>query len=172
MVQTQKIKITLLISVTLCAAVMLPLSARGSNQKKTDYNHFTHKTHSGLVKIPGSQETQELKCDSCHERQVSRAPTDKPVATTERNKQLQVSFPGHQACVECHITQFTKRQTCAICHNQERGLIALPPQRDFPVRNDYNAFFDGQQHADHVNKYALPDGRKLDCSYCHKPTSK
>ena len=85
MVQTQKIKITLLISVTLCAAVMLPLSARGSNQKKTDYNHFTHKTHSGLVKIPGSQETQELKCNSCHERQVSRAPTDKPVATTERN---------------------------------------------------------------------------------------
>ena len=172
--QTQKIKITLLISVTLCVAVRLPLSARGSYQKKTDYSHFTHKTHSGAVKIPGSQETLELKCDSCHERQVSRAPADKSVATTEHNQHLQLDFPGHKACVECHIRQFTLRplQTCAICHNQEQGLISLPPQRDFPARQEYNAYFDSKQHADHVNKYALPDGRKLDCSYCHKPTVK
>ena len=168
----EKIKITLLISAVLCAAVILSLSARGSDQQKIDYHRFTHKTHSGQVKIPGSQETQELKCDSCHERPSSRA-TDKPiVATTERNKQLQVKFPGHHACVECHITQFTKRQTCVICHNQAQSLVALPPQRDFPTRYDYDALFDGQQHIDHVNKYALPDGQKLACSYCHKPTSK
>lgn len=172
--RTRQIKITLLISVALCAAVVLPLSARGSYQKKTDYSHFTHKTHSGAVKIPGSQETQELKCDSCHERQVSRAFAVKLVGTTERNNRLQVDFPGHKACVECHITQFTLRplQTCAICHSQEQGLTSRPPQRDFPARHDYNAYFDGKQHTDHVNTHALPDGGKLNCGYCHKPTSK
>jgi hypothetical protein len=83
-----------------------------------------------------------------------------------------VNFPGHKACVECHITQFVTRQTCGICHNLEQGLTSRPPQRDFPARRDYNAYFDGKQHADHVNKYALGDGRKLDCGYCHKPTPK
>jgi hypothetical protein len=176
--RTQKIKIILLVSIslfgTLCAAVILPLSARGSYQQKPDYRHFTHKTHSGAVKLPGSQETRELKCDSCHERQVAGAPATGLVATTERNKRLQVNFPGHKACVECHITQFTLRplQLCAICHNQEQGLTARPPQRDFPTRHAYNAYFDGKQHADHVNKYALPTGKKLDCSYCHQPTAK
>ncbi len=159
----------LLMSVPLFAAVAV-VSARGSFQKKTDYSHFTHKTHSGAVRIPGSEETQELKCDSCHERQDYLAPAERTVATTERNDRLRVNFPGHNACVECHITQFTARQTCAICHSQE--LSSLPPQRDFPARRDYNAYFDGKQHADHVNKYALPDGRKLDCVYCHKPTVK
>jgi len=176
--RTRQIKITLLISIisgAFCTAVILPLSARGSYQKKTDYSRFTHKTHSGKVKIPGSQETQEpqeLKCDSCHQRQASRSPEAMSVATTQHNRRLQVNFPGHNACVECHITQFTMRQTCAICHNQEQGLVSLPPLRNFPARYDYNAYFDGKQHADHVNKYALPDGGKLDCGYCHKPTVK
>lgn len=150
--------------------VTLPLSARGGYQKKTDYSRFTHKTHSGAVRISPSHETQELKCDSCHERRVSRAPVDRSVATTERNERLQVNFPAHRACVECHITQFTAHQTCAICHSQE--LASLPPQRDFPARRDYNAYFDGKQHVDHVNKYPLPGGGKLDCVYCHKPTVK
>jgi hypothetical protein len=172
--RTQKIKSILLIAVAFGAAVSLPLSAGGIYQEKADYSRFTHKTHSGSVKLPGSQETRELKCDSCHERQVFRAPAARLVATTERNRQLQMNFPGHKACVECHITQFTRRplQTCAICHSQEQGLTARPPQRDFPKRHEYNAYFDGQQHIDHVNNYALPDGRKLDCGYCHKPTAK
>lgn len=169
---TQKIKITMLISVALSAAVVLPLSARGSYQKNIDYSHFTHKTHAGAVRIPGSQETQELKCDSCHERKAFRAPAAKAVATTEHNDRLRVNFPEHKACVECHISQFTLRQTCAICHSKDQGLPALPPQRDFPARRDYDAYFDGKQHADHLNKYALPDGGKMDCGYCHKPTTK
>ena len=169
--RTRKIKIIMLMSLPLFAAALIsPLSARGGYQKKTDYSRFTHKTHSGDVRIPDSQETQELKCDSCHERRVSGAPANRSVATTEHNDRLQVNYPGHSACVECHITQFTARQTCAICHSQE--LSSLPPQRDFPARHDYNAYFDGQQHVDHLNKYPLPDGAKLDCGYCHKPTVK
>ena len=180
----QRIKITfVLLSVALSAAVVLSLPPRGAGQEKTkvDYNHFTHKTHTGKVKVSAGGQTRELKCDSCHERQPTRdflpmaAATTKPiVATTERNKNLQLKFPGHQACVDCHVIQFTSRplQTCTICHNQDQGLSANPPQRDFPARKDYNAYFDRKQHADHVNKYALADGQKLDCGYCHKATAK
>src|SRR5262249_61434739 len=128
--RTRKIKITMLISLPLfAAAVILPLSARGGYQKKTDYSHFTHKTHLGEVRIPDSQETQELKCDSCHERRVFGAPANRSVATTEHNDRLQVNYPGHSGRVECHITQFTTRQTCAIRHHQ--GLNSPPPPPDF-----------------------------------------
>ena len=169
--QTRKIKLMLLLTAALGAAVSLPLWTSSNAQEKVDYSRFTHKTHTGAVKLPGSQETRELKCDACHERIVSRQPL---LAANEHNQRLQVNFPGHKACVECHITQFTKRplQTCAICHNQSQGMTARPPQRDFPARRDYNAYFDGKQHVDHVNKYALADGKKLECTSCHKPTAK
>ncbi len=162
----------LLLTAAFGAALSLPLVTA---QEKPDYGRFTHKTHTGAVKLPGSQETRELKCDACHERLITRQPL---LAANEHNQRLQVNFPGHKACVECHITQFTKRplQTCAICHSlekgQEKGLTARPLQRDFPARRDYNAYFDGKQHLDHVNKYAMADGKKLECTSCHKPTAK
>jgi hypothetical protein len=165
----------LLLTAALGTAVSLPLLARGSAQVKPDYSRFTHKTHVGIVKLPGSQETRELKCAACHERLTSRQPV---LATNEHNQRLQLNFPGHKACVECHITQFTKRplQTCVICHSvgqdQSQGMTTRPPQRDFPARRDFNAYFDGKQHLDHVNKYKFADGRKLACEVCHKPTAK
>jgi hypothetical protein len=147
-----------------------PDTARGLAQEQKDYSRFTHKSHSGAVKVPGTNQTRELKCDSCHERQAS---SPARVATTQRNEQLQLKFPGHKACVECHVTQFTSRplQTCSICHSQEQGLNARPPQRDFPARSDFNAFFDAKQHEAHI-KYKLPDGQTANCAFCHKPTAK
>jgi hypothetical protein len=147
------------------------LAVRGARQEAKDYSHFTHKTHSGVVKIPGTNQTRELKCEACHERSAARAPVQALVPTTQRNERFQVKFPGHKACVECHVAQFTSRplQTCAICHSQ--GLTARPPQRDFPAREDFNAFFDAKQHEAHV-KYKLPDGKQADCNFCHKPTAK
>ena len=167
----RKIKHMLLLTAALGAAVSLSLWTSSNAQEKTDYSRFTHKTHTGTVKLPGSQETRELKCDACHERTVARQPL---LAANEHNQRLQVNFPGHKACVECHITQFTKRplQTCAICHSQEKAMTARPAQRDFPARRDFNAYFDGKQHVDHVNKYLLAEGKKLECTSCHKPTAK
>ncbi len=169
---TQKIKTGLLISVILGATMMASPDTGNSYQVKPDYDHFAHQTHVGTVKIPGSLETRDLKCDSCHEQRVLRSTAIRLVATTERNQRLQVDFPGHRACVECHIAQIVKRQTCSICHSLKEGLTSSPRLRDFPARQDYNSYFDGKQHADHVNQYGLSDGRKLDCVYCHKPTSK
>jgi len=160
-----------LCGIVLCAGWIVITVAQAQNTNKKDYSHFTHRSHTGLVKVPGTAQKRELKCDSCHERQASDAPN--LVATTDHNKRLQLSFPGHKACVDCHVTQFTGRalETCGICHARSQGLTVKPALRDFPARYDYNAFFDAKQHEKHVS-YALADGKKLDCAYCHGPTPK
>jgi hypothetical protein len=142
-------------------------------KKPVDYNRFTHQTHLGRIKVPNTNFARDLKCESCHERPSDREIANNIVPTTDRNKQLSLKFPGHKACIECHVVQFTTKpqQTCVICHNTQQGLIARPPQRDFPQRYDFNAFFDAKQHGLHVT-YKLSDGKKMECAFCHKATQK
>jgi cytochrome c7-like protein len=142
-------------------------------KKPVDYNRFTHETHLGRIKVPNTNFARDLKCESCHERPTERDIANNIVASTDRNVQLKLKFPGHKACVECHVVQFTSKpqQTCVICHNTQQGLNARPPQRDFPLRYDFNAFFDAKQHELHVT-YKLSDGKQMDCAFCHKPTQK
>lgn len=142
-------------------------------KKPVDYNRFTHQTHLGLIKVPNTNFAREMKCESCHVRFTAREFSNSMIATTDRNKQLTLKFPGHKACVECHVVQFTTKpqQTCVICHNTQEGLNARPPERDFPARYDFNAFFDSKQHALHAN-YKLSDGKLMECAFCHKPTQK
>ena len=183
--RNNRIKIALL----LCCIILSLISLRESSaqskktsqqtpsqaeQKKIDYERFTHKSHEGTVSVPGTNHALLLKCDYCHERPSAQDLAKNIVQTTDRNKQLTLKFPGHKACVECHVTQFTAQpqQTCTICHETKQGLNARPPQRDFPRRYDYNAFFDARQHELHVT-YNLPDsGKKLDCNFCHKQDAK
>jgi Cytochrome c7 and related cytochrome c len=135
-----------------------------------NYEKFTHQSHLGQVMVPNTSQTRELKCDSCHDR---RDPIDTLVNTTDRNKRLRLRFPGHKACVDCHVIQFTARpqQTCIICHDTKGGLNARPPQRDFRDRYDFNAFFDAKQHELHTG-YQFTNGKQLDCNYCHQPMAK
>src|SRR5262245_12333854 len=176
-----------------CFAILLaPFAARGQQavkqsgaktapasvqrppvKKPVDYNRFTHQTHLGLIKVPNTNFARDLKCESCHERPSAREIENNIIPTTDRNKQLILKFPVHKACVECHVVQFTSKpqQTCVICHNTQQGLIARPPQRDFPLRYDFNAFFDAKQHELHVT-YKLSDGKQIDCAFCHKPTER
>src|SRR5262245_18972688 len=151
-----------------------PVQAEQSPAKKpVDYNRFIHKTHLGRIKVPNTNFARDLKCNSCHERPGEREIANNIVATTDRNVQLRLKFPSHKACVECHVVQFTSKphQTCVICHNTDQGLNARPPQRDFPQRYDFNAFFDTKQHQLHYD-YKLSDGKQLKCDFCHKPTQK
>ena len=146
-------------------------SVQGQQQTPINYEKFTHKSHGGMVKVPGTNQTRELKCESCHD---PREAVTGLVATTDRNRQLRLKFPSHKACVECHIAQFTGKplQTCTICHQQDQAPKPRPPQRDFPPRYDFNAFFDAKQHELHVT-YDLPGmGRKTDCTFCHQPDTK
>lgn len=135
---------------------------------KKDYSKFTHQSHAGNVKVPGTNQTRELKCDTCHERAARRGSI---VETPDRNDRLQVDFPPHRTCIECHVVQFTGRppETCSICHQGE--LNARPPQREFPARYDFNVYFDTKQHETH-DTYSFPDGKKLDCAFCHQPTER
>jgi len=193
----KRVKIALtLASLALCAILAGPFDASGQQSNKSagkkpvkqsapatveqpqakqpvDYNRFTHESHLGRIKVPNTNFARDLKCESCHERPSDREIASSIISTTDRNKQLSLKFPGHKACVECHVVQFTSKpqQTCVICHNTEQGLNARPPQRDFPQRYDFNAFFDAKQHELHI-KYKLSDGKDLKCDYCHKPTQK
>jgi len=165
----EKLKFALLL---LCcpasfAALFPAISAQQPPRKQINYEKFTHQSHSGTVKVPGTSHARLLNCDSCHNR---RDRIDAMVPTTERNRGLGLKFPGHKACVECHIEQFTGRppKTCTICHDTGKGLTARPPQRNFPARYDFNAFFDAKQHELHAG-YKLPaTGKTSDCNFCHK----
>lgn len=189
-IRLRRVKIALAFGCLALLAIPLnPFAARGQQARNQspakspasqspanhveDYSHFTHQTHQGLVKVPNTNFARELKCDSCHERPGARESASGIVATTDRNKQLSLKFPGHKACVECHVVQFTSRplQTCSICHDKAQGLTARPPQRDFPMRQTYSALFDAKQHENHI-AYKLSDGKQLDCAFCHKPTQK
>ncbi|MBK7600647.1 MAG: cytochrome c3 family protein [Acidobacteria bacterium] len=174
--QNLKIKTLILLSCLIGSLMLIEASMAQqqtpgvAQQKPVDYEKFTHKSHTGSVKVPGTGAFRDLKCDSCHDRPADREISGGIVQTTPRNKQLSLKFPGHKACAECHIAQFTTRpqQTCTICHETRNGLNARPPQRDFPQRSDFNALFDAKQHELHAG-YILPQtGKKTDCGFCHK----
>ncbi len=153
-----------------------PVSATptATPQAVVNYERFTHQTHLGVVKVPGTFQAHELKCDSCHD---PRDLMKDLVPTSDSNKQRRLKFPGHKACVECHVREFTAlpQKTCSICHvvkqGPNNGLTARPPQRDFKARETFNAFFDAKQHETHVT-YKLPNGNKTDCNFCHQQTAK
>lgn len=196
-ISLKRVKIALtLASLALCAILVGPFDARGQQSNKSsgkksvkqsapavleqpqakkpvDYNRFTHESHLGRIKVPNTNFARDLECGSCHERPTDREIAASIIATTDRNKQLSLKFPGHKACVECHVVQFTSKpqQTCVICHSTDQGLNARPPQRNFPERYDFNAFFDTKQHQLHYD-YKLSDGKQLKCDFCHKPTQK
>jgi hypothetical protein len=138
---------------------------------KKDYNgKFTHQSHTGTVKVLGTNQTRELKCDYCHERTPVRSAL---APAPPRNEKIQLDFPPHRSCIECHVVQFTAKtpETCGICHQRDKGMTARPPQRDFPVRYDYNLYFDTKQHEAHIG-YKFTDGKALDCAFCHQPTER
>ena len=115
--------------------LMLTESAQGPN---LDYSRFLHT----------SQRHASLACTSCHIRSDNSA--------TPR-------FPGHKACFDCHVTQFTTAAVpmCAICHSDVNS--ANPPLKGFPSRfnESFNVKFDHVQHNSGAGRPA--NG----CNSCH-----
>ena len=92
-------------------------------------------------------EHKQFACDTCHRRE----------------KGLEIKYKGHEACIGCHLNQFTSRSgtMCAICHQETKSVP--PPVQAFPVRFEegFNMKFD---HAAHSRGAGLPrDG----CVSCH-----
>jgi len=94
-------------------------------------------------------EHQQFDCTSCHHRQ---------------GKSLQMDFAGHEACIGCHLSQFTSSDTqamCTICHEN----VAGDPHKikSFPATfvEGFNMKFD---HAVHERGDARPS---QGCVACH-----
>jgi hypothetical protein len=186
MMWIERIKIAIVLCCLVSSAFLLSTFSAQGQQKPNpqprkepiNYERFTHESHLGTINVPGTNHARILKCDSCHQN-LPKAELDKViVGTTDRNRKFLLKFPGHKACIECHVTQFTAlpQQTCTICHQTEggqfNGLPVRPAQRDFPRRYDFNAFFDAKQHELHVT-YNLPNSNtKTDCKFCHRDDAK
>lgn len=108
------------------------------------FENFSHR-------IP---EHKTFACDSCHQRESG------PL-----NVSMKLNYAGHDACIGCHLNQFTAQEPkmCAICHDD---MNASPPTVDaFPAKfiEGFNMKFD---HAAHSRGEAEPrDG----CVACHSP---
>jgi Cytochrome c7 and related cytochrome c len=92
-----------------------PSRTRPTQKPRVDYSKFSHRTH---------VELQKLACDSCHKfpsknwKEVRKGDNAFPDVT---------DFPEHQACLNCHRTQFFARERpapviCSNCH------IAVTPR--------------------------------------------
>jgi hypothetical protein len=108
---------------------------------KTTFTEFSHSV----------KEHRQFDCDSCHSRE---------------GRSLDLEFPGHEACIGCHLNQFTTRESqalCAICH---KDMNASPPtMAEFPRRfnEGFRVKFD---HASHDSGRGRP---AQGCAACHAP---
>jgi hypothetical protein len=113
-----------------------PVPARSLN---TDFGTFSHD-------VP---EHKQFACDSCHRRGSGQ----------------EINLAGHEACIGCHLSQFTVKEgpICAICHQETQS--SPPPVRAFPAKFEegFNMKFD---HAAHERG----EGRPAEgCVSCHEP---
>jgi len=90
----------------------------------------------------------EVACDSCHQR---------------GGGDVQPRLPGHKACTDCHITEFTTPASplCLNCHTNVESNN--PPLKAFPGLTDFGMRFD---HARHMSGDAKPE---KGCASCHLP---
>jgi c(7)-type cytochrome triheme protein len=128
----------LLASAILFIALVVEPTSHSAQGPEVDYSKFLH----------SSQKHASLGCNSCHQRTDNSA-TPK--------------FPGHSACQNCHIGQFTTPQIpmCTICHIDVNGN--RPPLKNFATsfKESFNVKFD---HAQHMQGSAKP---QAGCNGCH-----
>jgi c(7)-type cytochrome triheme protein len=104
-----------------------------------DYSKFSHTSPEGHADF-----SNPANCGSCHERNGTA---------------VQPTFPGHKACIKCHITEFTTTNTalCTICHVNDLGN-QNPALKGFPGLRSFRVSFD---HAEHI-------GVGANCASCHQ----
>ena len=137
--------------ILVCLAVFAFTSLRGSNAKATP----SPASASAAAVAQGSTRFShsvakhaEVACDSCHQR---------------GGGDVQPRLPGHKACTDCHITEFTTPQSplCLNCHTNVESNN--PPLKAFPGLTDFGMRFD---HARHMSGSAKPE---KGCASCHLP---
>ena len=104
-----------------------------------DYSRFSHTSpgaHAGFA--------DPSACANCHQRNSTAA---------------QPTFPGHKACIDCHLAQFTTVNIplCTICHVNDLGN-PNPGLKGFPGLRSFRVAFDHQQH----------QAARAACASCHQ----
>lgn len=156
----------LLYSDSLLPTTTLSAHAQGRGAAQSKYAKFTHASHAGEVRVPGTNKTQNLDCAYCH--------------TLTKEKQVIGAFPNtkpgdnktHSACTDCHA--FTGRQAvtsgvfpamCLICHSKNETAVTRMKTNllTFPnakvVESEFGDLFSHKSHKDYLDKF--------DCSQCH-----
>ena len=120
---------------------------------RVDYSRFSHRTH---------VEQQKQSCDSCHKfpsknwKEVRKGDDAFPDVT---------DFPEHQACLECHRTQFFARERpapviCSNCH------VAVTPRNTarYPFPSLGPPFLSSKMGQNFVSdfKVAFPHDKHVD----------
>lgn len=115
-------------------------AAEATQGEGQDFSKFSH----------SSARHVSLRCADCHAR---------------RDNAAEPTLPGHKACTNCHLAQFTTPNVplCSICHTSLDSQN--PPVKAFPqsFKERFNMKFD---HAQHSRGAARPD--KF-CASCHAP---
>jgi hypothetical protein len=114
-----------------------------AQDQNIDFSKFRH----------DSDKHRSLACSDCHQRSGDN------VNPTYDGK---ASLPGHKACTDCHLPQFTQANNpiCYICHTAvENNQNA--PVKPFPGLRSFNAIF---THAQHNTGAARPASG---CAACH-----
>ncbi|MBD0324977.1 MAG: hypothetical protein ICV68_01015 [Pyrinomonadaceae bacterium] len=104
------------------------------------YSKFSHTSPGAHADFANAS-----SCDSCHPRSGAQA---------------QPNLPGHKACINCHLAQFTTANVamCNICHTGDLAGSS-PPVKGFPGLSSFRVSFD---HAQHTRVGA-------NCARCHTP---
>ena len=97
------------------------------NAEPQDYSKFSHTSpgaHAGF--------SNPSSCADCHQRNGAAVT---PI------------FPGHKACINCHLAQFTTTNIamCTICHVNDLGN-PNPALKGFPRLRSFRVSFDHSQH--------------------------
>ncbi len=103
----------------------------------------------GKTQFDHAQHTQ-LKCEQCHLRKADA---------------LTPVVPGHNACISCHVREFTATGfgICANCHDGIKDV--RPAVFPFPERESYGVAFSHKTHATYIGGQ-----RRADCTECHTQT--
>jgi hypothetical protein len=98
-------------------------------------------------------QTKTKDCGFCHQR------TDNSVTPT---------FPGHNACIDCHAKDFTNTasQMCVVCHTSP--VDAQGTRISFPAKMSEFGI-KGFSHKDHMNPEKMKgEGESPRCDTCHQ----
>ncbi len=151
-------KIGLLLLSLLCVAWGLMIGPCSFAQDQTpppNYSRFRHSTHNEKNK------KGKLVCRDCHS-----------ITPSQVRRTL---LPPHQACMRCHVEQFTAKdqKICAVCHtsqveNKVPQLRAFP---DFELPTEFAPIMNHRAHVDPQDPAVLKFHLLAKCEACHKESA-